>query len=268
MTVSGEAAHTSATGAQRLRRLTVAAAVILPVVPLGVLIVRALADVWRAPALTPQAWGGRGFVYAFSGTAGAGSALATSTLVAVATTGLALVVGWPAARVLGERRLARPGPWFVLLALPLLVPPYATGTGLAAWFIRLGLADRYAGLALSHLVYVLPYVVLVLAPGFGPHVREREEAAATLGAGRPWRLVRVTLPSTAPAVAAAALLGFLVSFSQYGTSLAVGGGLPTLPLVLLPFVGSDPQLAAALAVLFLVPAVAALAAAVRVGRSP
>ena len=76
----------------------------------------------------------------------------------------------------------------------------------------------------------------------------------------------VTLPVARPTVAATALLSFLVSWSQYGTSLAVAPARPTLPVVLLPFVGADPQVAAALALLFLAPAVLALVAAVRAMR--
>ncbi|MGI8805873.1 MAG: hypothetical protein ACR2IN_09360 [Thermoleophilaceae bacterium] len=78
----------------------------------------------------------------------------------------------------------------------------------------------------------------------------------------------MTLPSVAPTLGAAALLGFLVSWSQYGSSLAVGAGRPMLPLVMLPFVNTDPQTAAAFALLFLLPAVAALLVATRLARSP
>ena len=67
-------------------------------------------------------------------------------------------------------------------------------------------------------------------------------------------------------IGGSALLGVLVSWSQYGSSLAVGAGLPLLPLVLVPYIGSDPTVAAALSVLFLLPALAALALALRVGR--
>jgi hypothetical protein len=58
-----------------------------------------------------------------------------------------------------------------------------------------------------------------------------------------------------------------VSWSQYGTSLAVGGGLPTVPIVLVPFAQSDPQVAAALSLVFLAPPLLALAAAARAGRT-
>jgi putative spermidine/putrescine transport system permease protein len=236
-------------------------------VPLIALVVRAFADRWRAPALIPQDLGLRGVDVGFGGTS-APEALANSLAVALAATAIALVVGWPAARVLGERRLRRPALLFLLLAMPLLVPPYATGAGLTEWFIRLDLSDTLAGLVLAHLVVVLPYVVIVLMSGFGPRVTELEEMARTAGAGPLRRLVWVTLPAVRPTLAAAAFIGFLVSWSQYGSSLAVGAGRPMLPLVMLPFIGSDPQVAAVLALLFLAPAVLALVLASRAARSP
>ena len=234
--------------------------------PLAVLPVQAVADQWRAPALLPGRLGTRGLQAAVGG--GAGGALVNSLEVAVAATTVALLLGWPAARALGDRRLRHPTPVLVLLAMPLLVPAYATGTGLTEWFLRLGLADGRLGLVLAHLTVVLPYIVLVLAFGFGERLNELEDMAATAGLGPARRLALVTLPAVRPTLAAAGVLGFLVSWSQYGLSLAVGGGLPMLPIVLLPFVGTDPQVAAALSLLFLAPAVAALAVAARATRRP
>jgi hypothetical protein len=56
-----------------------------------------------------------------------------------------------------------------------------------------------------------------------------------------------------------------VSWSQYGTSLIVGGGIPMLPVVLVPFVRADPQIAAVLNLIFLAPPlmIAAIAAMTR-----
>ena len=240
------------------------AVALLFALPIAALVVRAIADEWRAPALVPQRFGLRGLDVALD----AGPAFAASLAVALVATGAAIAIGWPAARVLGERRLRRPGLVFLLLAMPLLVTPYATGAGLTEWFIRLGLAGTLPGLVLAHLVLVLPYVVVVLLSGFGARVSELEEMARTFGASPVRRLVWVTLPSLRATAAAAGLVGFLVSWSQYGSSLAVGAGRPMLPLVLLPFVRTDPQVAAAVALLFLAPALAALAVATRAARSP
>ena len=245
-------------------RTAVAALAVLFAAPLLVLPVQAAADAWRAPALLPQRLGTRGLQVALTGQAG--SALGNSLVVAAGTTALALLLGWPAARVLGGRRLRRPTPILLLLAMPLLVPAYATGTGLASWFVRLGLAGSRPGLVLAHLTVVLPYVVLVLAAGFDQRLGDLEDMARTMGLGTPRRLALVTLPVVRPTLAAAGLLGFLVSWSQYGLSLAIGSGLPMLPLVLLPFIRTDPQVAAALALEFLAPALATLAVAARASR--
>jgi putative spermidine/putrescine transport system permease protein len=248
----------------RLGRTAFALIGVAAVAPLITLVVRAAADEWRAPGILPQRFGTRGVEEAFADASGAGRAILNSLIVALLATAIALVIAWPAARVIGERRVRRLGPVWVLLGLPLLVPPFATGSGLTEWFIRLGLADTLAGLVVAHLVPVLPYVVLILASGFGPEVRELEEAAAVHGAGPARGLALVTLPALAPVLAVAALLGVLVSWSQYGLSLAVGGGTPMLPLLLVPFVSADPQVAAVLALVFLAPALVATAVALAV----
>lgn len=233
---------------------------LLVAVPLLVLPVRAVADVWRAPALVPQQLGTRGVDWLLAPGARIDEAVTTSLVVTLLATAIGLVLAWPTARTLSQLpRRPRTG-LLAVLAAPLLVPAFATGTGLAGWFLRLGLADRISGLVAAHLVYVLPYAVLILVPAFGDHLRQLEEAARTAGAGTAARLRFVTLPATARPLAVAALLGFLVSWSQYGTSLAVGGGRLTLPLALLPFVDRDPQLAAVLSLVFLVPPLVALLA--------
>jgi len=240
------------------RRVVVAIVAAAALLPLLTLALRAAADEWRAPDLVPQRFGTRGVDAAFADASGAVEAVGNSLVVALATTALALVLAWPAARVIGERRVGRPTVVWVLLGLPLLVPQFATGSGLVEWFLRIGIADTLVGLVAAHLVPVVPYVLLVLASGFGRDVREAEEAAEVHGAGPLRRLLVVTLPAVAPTLAVAALMGFLVSWSQYGLSLAVGGGTPMLPLLLVPFIGSDPQVAAVLALVFLAPAVLAV----------
>jgi putative spermidine/putrescine transport system permease protein len=241
---------------------------VLAVGPLLVLPVWAAADVWRAPALLPQEWGTRGLEVALAPGTRAVEATANSLLVAVVATLLALAVGWSAARWLADAPTGRRVGVLVVLALPLLVPQLAIGSGLATWFIRLGIADTLGGIVLAHLVAVLPYTVVALAPGFSPAVRDAEEAARTLGAGPARVLWSVTLPMLRRPVAVAALLGGLVSWSQYGTSLGVGGGIPMLPLVFEPFVARDRQVAAVLALVTLaVPLLALVATTWRPGRS-
>jgi len=246
------------------RRITELALAVVIAAPLLVLFVQAFANEWRAPAVVPTTFGTRGFDAAFA-QGNAVAALLNSTAIALLATALALVIGWPAARALGRERARKPAV-VLLVALPLLIPPFATGTGLAEWFIRLGLADTILGVALAHLTAVLPYVVLILALEFTEALSELEDVARTFGAGTARRLAVVTVPTLAPSLALASLLAFLVSWAQYGTSLAVGGGLPTLPVVLLPYVRTDAQVAAAISLLMIAPAIASLFVALRCGR--
>lgn len=229
------------------------------VAPLLVLVPRAAADAWRAPDLLPQAWGLRGVTAAFAPGGEAAAAVRNSVLVALGTTLVALLLAWPAARGIVRLPVRRRAAWLVVLLLPLLVPSYATGTGLVPWLLRLGLADTLAGIGAAHLVYVLPYVVLALLPAFGAELDKLDEAARAAGATRWGALRHVALPTARPAVATAALLGFVVSWSQVGTSLAAGGGLPMLPVLALPFARRDPQVAAVLNLVLLVPPLVVLA---------
>lgn len=240
-------------------RIGTAVPVVVTGLLLGGLVVRAAADVWRAPALRPQQLGTRALDVVTAPGGRVVEALTTSVLVAVVTVALAVLLGWSTARAIATDGARRHRLAIAVLAAPLLVSPFATGVGLTEWTLRLGLADSTTGLVAAHLTQVLPYVVVVLVPGFDADLRAREEVATAVGLRSLDRLRLVTLPGVRRELAAALLLGFLVSFSQYGTSLAVGAGRPTLPLLLVPFLGTDPQVAAALTLLFLVPALGMVA---------
>jgi thiamine transport system permease protein len=87
----------------------------------------------------------------------------------------------------------------------------------------LNLQHTLAIILIAHIFYNYA-IVLRLVGGFWANLDPRiEEAAAVLGAGR-WRLFReITLPLLMPAVAAAALLVFIFSFTSFGVVLLLGG---------------------------------------------
>lgn len=252
--------------ARRAARTTaLVVAVVAYLLPLAALPLRAIADRWHAPSLLPQELGWRGIEVAASQGSSVPTSLVNSLVVAIAATLVAGVLAWPAARTLATRRRTAVVV-FAVLVLPLLVPELAVGMGLATWLLQIGAADSLMGIGLAHLVYVLPYVTLLLAPGFTHEVRELEDTARVHGANPAQRMRLVTVPAVLPSLATALLMGFVVSWSQYGTSLAVGGGTPMLPLRLVPFVHSDPQVASVLALVFLAPVFVVLVLAVRLGR--
>jgi putative spermidine/putrescine transport system permease protein len=106
---------------------------------------------------------------------------------------------------------------------------------------------------------------------FANYDRNFEAQARSLGA-RPLQVVRhITLPSVFPGVMIGSLFVFLVSWSQYVLTLMVGGGrVVTLPILLFSFATSgDHAVTAALAIVFVLPAILILAATARylTGRS-
>jgi putative spermidine/putrescine transport system permease protein len=180
------------------------------------------------------------------------AAARTSVILALVVTLASLLAGVPAALALARR--GAPDWIGSALSAPLLLPTLIVGLGLLLVLQPLGLVATWPGLALGHLVVVLPFVVRLMTTSFAALPPEAAEAAATLGAP-PWRgFLRVTLPMALPGLVAAATLAFLVSFDETVISLfLVGPRLITLPIALFRYTESrtDP-LVAALAVVLIV----------------
>jgi len=230
---------------------------VLPLVPV---VIWTAARGWRFPDLLPADWSGRAMAQALSPSSGVPQALFTGTALALAVTAIALALGIPAGRALGLARFRGKRAVEVAILAPLIVPPVAYVFGLQALFLRLGLAPSAAGVALAHLVPVLPYVILVMAAVFAGHDTRLEEEARSLGASPAQVFVLVTLPAVGPSAAVAALLAFLVSWGQYLPTLAIGGGrVATPPLALYAYISSGRHdIAAAIAVLSLLPGLAVI----------
>ena len=168
-----------------------------------------------------------------------------SVILALLVTAVAVATGFPAALAVARGGAPR---WVaLLLALPLLLPTLVIGLGLLMVLQPLGLLATWPGLALGHLMVVLPFVVRLLVTAFEAMPPDLEAAAATLGARPLASFLLVTLPLAAPGAVAAATLSFLLSFDETVISLfLVGPRLTTLPVTLFRYAETrtDPMLAA------------------------
>ena len=118
-----------------------------------------------------------------------------------------------------------------VMLLPVAVPTLVIGVMLLVLFQALGWQLRLFGSVLiGHVIYTIPYVFLVVHLRLQRLPRQLEEAAWDLGAGRVATLVRVILPLISPAIAAGALLAFLLSFDEFIITYFVAGRDKTLPL--------------------------------------
>jgi putative spermidine/putrescine transport system permease protein len=174
----------------------------------------------------------------------------SSVVLGVIVTTVALLTGVPAALAVARRQA--PGWVAGALSLPLLLPTLVIGLALLMVLQPLGLLASWPGLALGHLMVVLPFVVRLMVSAFQGLPPQLEEAAATLGARPLQGFWLVTLPLAAPGAIAAAVLSFLLSFDETVISLfLVGPRLTTLPVALFHYAESrvDPLLAALAVVL-------------------
>lgn len=185
-------------------------------------------------------------------------ALARSGFVATLTVGLTLALALPAG--LAARRLARTDRALdTVLVLARVMPSIALAVPLAALFVRAGLYNHPAGvgLVLAHALTALPLGYLIARGGLRSVPADVEEAALLDGAS-PARVVRhVTLPLARPALGAAALLVFLVSWDEFAYALLLQVTNRSLPPLLYYFAAfGHPGLASAVAAVMLVPALA------------
>jgi putative spermidine/putrescine transport system permease protein len=164
-----------------------------------------------------------------------------------------LALGVPASIGLSRYRLRGGALVMTFLMSPLIVPSIVIGTALFIAFVELEIATdlpingSVVGLALAHILVTIPWTVRLLTASLVGFDRTIEDAAMNLGADR-WRtLIRITLPVIRPAVVAAALFSFVVSFGNLEISLfLVGPGQTTLPIAILQYLEwkIDPTVAA------------------------
>ena len=243
------------------RNITAAAVIVSVLLPFAVLVMWSLSARWFYPHLWPEQWGVRAWHYILD-TAGAQivAGLIQSVLVALATAVISLAVGVPAGRALGLYDFKAKDTISVMLMLPVIVPPLCVAMGLHLWFIRLGLAETFIGVVLVHLTFCLPYSIFVMWGVFSNYNPDYENQARSLGATARQTITNVMLPLTLPGIMVAGLFSFLLSWSQYLSTLIIGGGkITTLPILLFALMGSgDRPVAAAVSMVFVAPALIAL----------
>jgi putative thiamine transport system permease protein len=230
---------------------------------LGIVALWSLAASWRFPAALPGDWSLESWRWAVSDLAlPTGNTLLLGA--AAALVAIAAVLACLEQEVRAGRRSEARVLW--LAYLPLLLPQIGFLFGLQVLFVRLDLDASLAGVAWSHLVFVLPYTVLMLRePYLALHPRWLA-ASRTLGRSQGYGFWRVRLPLLRRPILVALAVGFSVSVAQYLPTLFVGAGrFPTLTTETLALAtGGDRRLAAVAALLLAALPLVALAAALSV----
>jgi sulfate transport system permease protein len=162
-----------------------------------------------------------------------------------------------------------------LVDLPFALPTAVAGIALATVYSGNGWIGRYLEPAGIHVAYTplgvvvaltfvgLPFVVRTVQPVLRQLDPETEEAAASLGAGRPTIVARVLVPELLPAALTGFVLAFARALGEYGSVIFIAGNLPlkseiTPLLIMIQLEQFDYAGATAIAAVFLVASFALL----------
>jgi molybdate transport system permease protein len=126
-----------------------------------------------------------------------------------------------------------------LIALPLVMPPVATGLILLELFGRRGPGGRllqqlfgldvvftWRAVVLAMMVMSFPLLVRSARVAFEQVNRRLEEIARTLGAGE-WRVfATITLPLAMRGIVSGVLLAFARALGEFGATILIAGNIP------------------------------------------
>ena len=163
-----------------------------------------------------------------------------------------------------------------LASTPLVMPEVVTGLSLLLLFIAMeGFLGWPAGrgldtIIIAHTTFGMCFAAVVVQSRLRDFDMSIEEAASDLGATQPFIFFSITLPVIAPAVIAAWLLAFTLSFDDLVIASFVSGpGSSTLPIVVFSKVrlGVTPEINALATIMIALVAASVIAASVIIYRN-
>jgi putative spermidine/putrescine transport system permease protein len=116
-----------------------------------------------------------------------------------------------------------------LFVAPAIIPNIIIALGVFVLVIRLGLTDNEVTLMAAHAALGLPFVTLIVGAAYRQIDPSLERAARILGAGPARAFLTATLPPLTPAIFAALIFAFFVSFDELIVALFLMSGAQTLP---------------------------------------
>lgn len=176
---------------------------------------------------------------------------ANSLVVAIAVTGLTLVIATPAAYALSRGRFRSSLALLVTVLASRAYPPVALAVPFFWLYARYGLLGTRHGLVAAYLGTTAPLAIWLLVSvfaGLPPVVL----ATARVDGNTPWQVFhRVAVPLARPGIVAAGVVCFVGSWNEFALAqfLVAGSSAQTFPLAVAPLMAAMPnELAAALLV--------------------
>ena len=162
----------------------------------------------------------------FFGSESLRDSLIASVQIALVTMVVATVLGTLLAYGLVRARTRWRGGLNVLMLVPLVTPEIVAGASALLLFTQVGLQLSITTIILGHITFSVSYVTVVVRARLAALGTEVEDAAMDLGATRLDTFRLITLPALWPAILAAGLLVFALSFDDFVLSFFTTGESP------------------------------------------
>ena len=157
-------------------------------------------------------------------------AFRTSMILGLLTAAISTTLGVLASLALVRYRVPGENIISTMLIAPILVPEVVLAVALLLFLNFLNLPKSFGLLLMGHVIFTLPFVLLVVQARLVGIKRDVEEAAMSLGASPMQTFFQITLPLLMPAVMAGGLFAFTISFDDItGTLFWKPGGIETVP---------------------------------------
>jgi arabinogalactan oligomer/maltooligosaccharide transport system permease protein len=141
--------------------------------------------------------------------------LKNSLVVSAGAAVLALALGITLAYAFARYRFPGRRPGLFILLLTAVLPPIAFATPLYIVLSILKIRTSLIGLTIVYAVFALPFCIWNMRAAFQSISKELEEAAYLDGAGNFTTFRYVTLPLALPSISVAALIAFLMAYSEF-----------------------------------------------------
>jgi spermidine/putrescine transport system permease protein len=159
-------------------------------------------------------------------------ALITSIEVGLLATVVATALGTLMAMAIVRHHFVGRGATNLLVFLPMSTPEIVLGASLLTLFLNTTAVFQlgFITIFIAHVMFIVSFVVVTVKARLIGFDRHLEEAAMDLGANELTTFRKVTLPLIAPAMLAAALLGFALSIDDFVITYLNAGGTQTFPI--------------------------------------
>ena len=159
-------------------------------------------------------------------------AVRTSLLLGLGSSLVATILGAMGAIAIVRYKFPGRGLFVGVITLPLVIPYVILGVSLLIMLHQIGVHLSAWAAGLAHVVISIPYATLVIMARLVGFPQNLEEAAMDLGATYWGALIRVIIPISFPALLAAFLICFTISFDEFAIASFLVGTQPTLPVYL------------------------------------